>query len=75
MVLIGDNNFLQTMQKMQNPHDLELVMTKNGWWVGLIFSLIFFLVLTFTLKKIEIIELQMWFPEPDACFARNNEPR
>lgn len=50
MVLIEDNNFLQTMQKMQNPHDLKIVMTKR--LVGVIhFFLIFFLVLTFTLKN------------------------
>lgn len=30
MVLIGDNNCLQTMQKMQNPQDLEIVMRKKA---------------------------------------------
>lgn len=30
MVLIGDNNFLQTVQKMRNSHDLKTVVTKKG---------------------------------------------
>lgn len=30
MVLIGDNNSLQTMLKTQNPHDLEIVMTEKA---------------------------------------------
>ena len=30
MVLIGDNNFLQTTQKIQNLCDLTIVMARNG---------------------------------------------